>query len=128
MKRFFSGSLLVALIFGIGYLSRTLHVGAIETQGKGQSATQLNNAKQIFNEKCAKCHGADGRGKTVMGGMLNAPDFTDKSWWKTDVGDERLTESIRNGKGGMPKFAKKLTGRQIAMLVAYVRRFDKSSR
>ncbi len=60
--------------------------------------------------------------------MLDVPDFTDKAWWKDGVEDERLIKSVRNGKGGMPKFEKKLTGQQIALLVTYVRRFDKSSR
>jgi mono/diheme cytochrome c family protein len=70
----------------------------------------------------------DGRGQTVIGDMLDLPDFTNKAWWADDVEDKRLIESVRNGKGGMPKFGKKLTGQQIVLLVTYVRRFEKSSR
>jgi mono/diheme cytochrome c family protein len=60
--------------------------------------------------------------------MLDAPNFTDKTWWKDDVEDKRLIESVRNGKGGMPKFGKKLTSPQIVLLVNYLRRFEKSAR
>ena len=125
MKPFFT--LFIAVSIGVGHLWPTSHAGALAPQVKVISPAQLNRAKQIFKESCAKCHGADGRGQTVMGGVLEIPDFTDKAWWK-DVEDERLKESVRNGKGGMPRFGKKLSADQIDLLVAYVRRFDKSSR
>ena len=132
MKAFYqTGPLLIALSLGFGYFSYTSYAGALEPQDKepspALSVTQLTRAKQLFKERCARCHGADGRGQTVVGGMLDAPNFTDKAWWN-DVEDERLIDSVRNGKGGMPKFGKKLTDQQIALLVTYVRRFDKSSR
>jgi len=50
----------------------------------------------IFKEKWARCHGADGRGQTVLGSMRRVPDFSDKKWWKGDVSDERLLGSITN--------------------------------
>ncbi len=126
-----AGPLLLALFLCLGYLCCTSYAGVLEHQDKEPSrdlsAAQLIRAKQIFKERCARCHGADGRGQTVIGDMLDVPDFTDKTWWKVGVADERLTESVRNGKGSMPKFGKKLTGQQIALIVSYVRRFDKSS-
>jgi mono/diheme cytochrome c family protein len=101
-----------------------------ENQRKEESPTvsdeQLARAKVIFKEKCARCHGADGRGQTVLGTMLVVPDFTDKKWWKDDVSDERLLGSITNGKVEMPAFGKKLTKQKIVSLVAYLRRFNKS--
>ena len=132
MKAFYqTGALLVALSLGFGYFCYAASAGAPEPQVKepspALSVTQLTRAKQLFKERCARCHGADGRGQTVVGGMLDAPNFTDKAWWN-DVEDERLIESVRNGKGGMPKFGKKLTDQQIALLVTYVRRFNKSPR
>lgn len=57
-----------------------------------------------------------------MGAMLEAPDFTDARWQK-DVGDERMRNSIRNGRGEMPAFDGKLSRRDIAALLAYVRGF-----
>jgi mono/diheme cytochrome c family protein len=132
MRPFFkAGHLPIALFLCFGYLCYASYAGTLEHQDKESSADlsapQLARAKQLFKEKCTRCHGADGRGQTVIGDMLDVPDFTDKTWWKGDVKDERLLESVRDGKGGMPKFGKKLTGQQIALLVTYVRRFDKSS-
>lgn len=132
MKALFKlGSLFITLFVCFGYLGYTSSAGVLEPHPKERwaalSVSQSTRAKQLFKEKCARCHGADGRGQTVVGGMLDVPDFTDKAWWN-DIEDDRLMESVRNGKGGMPKFGKKLTAEQIALLVSYVRRFDKSGK
>ena len=131
MRDFFkAGPFLIVSTVCIGYLCYAPVVGALRTQDKAPptlSVAQATRAKQLFKEKCSKCHGADGRGQTVLGNMLDPPNFTDQAWWKNVVDDKRLTESVRNGKGGMPKFGKKLTVQQIGLLVAYLRRFDKSA-
>ena len=131
MKVFYkTGPILIALSVCFGYLCLAPHADALKLQDKASalSEAQLTRAKQLFKEKCAKCHGADGRGETVIGEMLDAPNFTDQTWWKNVSEDKRLIESVRNGKAGMPKFGKKLTAQQIELLVTYVRQFDKSSR
>lgn len=94
-------------------------------ESKPASAEQLARAKALFNEKCARCHGADGRGETVVGQMLSVPDFTDEEWWKKEARDERFVESIKEGKDEMPAFGKKLSKSEIRSLAAYVRRFGK---
>ncbi|HWT02694.1 MAG TPA: cytochrome c [Pyrinomonadaceae bacterium] len=94
-------------------------------ESKPVSPEQLARAKALFNEKCARCHGADGRGETVVGRMLSVPDFTDEEWWKKEARDERFVESITEGKDEMPAFGKKLSRSEIRSLVAYVRRFGK---
>ena len=47
--------------------------------------------------------------------------MTDASW-QDDVSDERLFNSISNGRGKMPSFRKKMSENDIDALVAYVRR------
>ena len=42
--------------------------------------------------------------------------------WQDDVSDERLFNSINNGRGKMPAFRKKISENDIDALVAYVRR------
>ena len=91
------------------------------------SPERLERAKTHFAEKCARCHGADGRGRTAVGDMLGVPDFTDENWWRGDRSDARLITSVTEGREEMPPFGRKLTRREIAALVAYVRRFNKSA-
>ena len=79
------------------------------------------DAAALFNSKCAKCHGRDGRSKTTRGRFTHARDLS-KADWQDDVSDERIFNSISNGKGKMPSFKKNLSENQIESLVTYVRR------
>jgi len=87
----------------------------------GASVSAGADAQSTFNSKCAKCHGRDGRGKTFRGKLTHARDLTDAGW-QNDVTDERLFNSISNGRGKMPSFKKSLSESQIDELVGYVRR------
>jgi mono/diheme cytochrome c family protein len=123
MKVLINLGLLSALILlSIQALSQQAETGVMRTNEQ-----QFAETKHLFKEKCARCHGDDGRGNTTLGEILDPPDFTDKNWWQGDVQDQRLMSSIRNGKGDMPKFEKKLTDQQIESLIKYVRQFDKSA-
>ncbi len=91
---------------------------------KTASATSRINAAELFAQNCARCHGADGQGDTPLGHVYGTPDFTDARWWQQHGKSSRQQIAIvTNGKGGMPSFKKKLSQREIAALVAYVRRF-----
>ena len=65
---------------------------------------------------CAACHGADGKGNT----MLGAPNLTDKVWlhgW----GEDAIVAMINNGKTNvMPAHGERLSAEQIHVLTAYV--------
>ena len=97
------------------------------SEDNGLSDAQLMKAKSLFKEKCARCHGEDGRGQTVIGEILNPPDFTDEKWSKPDIDAAKLARSVGEGKGEMPAFGKKLTRQEIARLVIYIRMFSKPS-
>lgn len=128
MKTFVQGVvLLAALCLCAGYIMSASRAEAPsqKRQEKKESLSpeELARAKALFNEKCSRCHGEDGRGATHTGELLDAPDFTDEKWWKETKDDDRFVHSVTNGKEAMPAFGKKLTKQEIAALVAYVRRF-----
>jgi cbb3-type cytochrome c oxidase subunit III len=134
MKRFVQGVVLfVALSLCAGYLVQSSRAGILlqEKQGRKESGSispeQLARAKTLFNERCARCHGVDGRGETVLGNMLGAPNFTDEKWWKEEKDEKRFITSVTNGRDEMPAFGKKLSKQEIGALVAYVRRFNKAA-
>src|SRR5436309_1704949 len=82
------------------------------------------DVRTTYDAKCAKCHGKDGRAKSLHAKQLHARDLTDAAW-QNDVSDERLFNSISNGRNKMPSFKKQLSESEIDALVAYVRRFKK---
>jgi mono/diheme cytochrome c family protein len=134
MKMFVKCSILfAALLLCVGYLVHSSRAGVrLQTdqekkESESLSPEQLAHAKTLFGERCARCHGADGRGQTVLGGMLGVPDFTDEKWWKEERTDKELVTAVTNGKDEMPAFGKKLSKQEIATLVLYVRRFNKAA-
>ncbi len=84
-------------------------------------STTAGDAKSTYNSKCASCHGRDGRARSAKAKREHARDMTTGEW-QDSVSDERIYNSISNGKGKMPAFKKKLSDSQIDELVNYVRR------
>jgi mono/diheme cytochrome c family protein len=79
---------------------------------------------ELYAKNCASCHGKDGRAKTFKGKLKHARDLTDPTW-QGNVGEERIFNSIMNGKGKMPAYSKKLSEQEIDSLVTYVRALKK---
>ena len=77
-------------------------------------------AAELYTKYCVTCHGKDGRAKTAKSRLNPARDFTDREW-QDSVSDERLFNSIMNGKRKMPGFSKKLSEKEVEALVSYVR-------
>jgi cytochrome c6 len=98
----------------------TLATGFVFVTAEGK-VSPAADARATYNAKCANCHGRDGRSKTARGRRTHARDLTDANW-QNDVNDERLFNSIHNGRGKMPAFKKSLSENEIEALVAFVRR------
>jgi len=98
---------------------------ATKTQARANVSSPVpGDAKATFDSKCASCHGKDGRAKSLHAKHVHARDLTDAAW-QGNVSDERLFNSISNGKGKMPDFKKKLSEDQIDALVRYVRQLKR---
>ena len=95
---------------------------AFSTHASKRASVEQTNleAGALFGKDCATCHGKDGKAKTFKAKLNHARNLTDGKW-QAEVTDERLSNSIRNGKGKMPAFGKKLSDSQINALVAFVR-------
>ena len=75
------------------------------------------DAKALYEQDCAKCHGVDGKGETKMGKKLGAKDYTDAKAIKEGLKD-------KDGKSLM-KPAEGMSDEDIKGLVAYMRSFKK---
>jgi mono/diheme cytochrome c family protein len=115
MKYAFFGALLIAVIGG---------TFVIRARSGGPVTAAPKSAAELYSKNCATCHGRDGRAKTFKGKLKHARDLSDPEW-QNRVSDERIFNSIMNGKDKMPAYAKKLSGQEIDSLVPYVRGFKK---
>jgi mono/diheme cytochrome c family protein len=78
------------------------------------------DAHVVYDKKCAECHGKDGESHTFRGKHTHSRDLTDPQW-QDQVTNERIYNSIANGKGKMPAFSRKLSEEDINSLVSFVR-------
>jgi cytochrome c553 len=86
-------------------------------------------AKENWDNQCAKCHGAEGKGDTKMGQKLGCKDFTDAKV-QADLKDDAATKAIKEGlKSPEDKTLMKpfdtLSDDEVKALVAYVRGLKK---
>jgi len=83
------------------------------------------DAKENWDNLCAKCHGADGKGQTKMGQKLGVKDFTDakvQADLKDDAATKALKEGMKDAEGKtLMKPFDTLTDDEVKALVAYVR-------
>ena len=87
------------------------------------SSNNARTATQLYSKYCVSCHGRDGRSQTSKGKYSHARDLTEGQW-QDDVSDERLYNSIMNGRnvrGNMPGFSNKLKAKEAESLVEFVR-------
>ena len=81
-----------------------------------------------WENHCAKCHGADGKGQTKAGKKLNVVDYTDPKV-QAKMKDEEMIKVTaegakdKAGKERMKGYKDELSPKEIEELVAYIRKF-----
>ena len=93
----------------------------------GAAFSQAATADENWDNHCAKCHGADGKGQTKIGRKLKLKDYTDAAV-QADMKDADMVKAItdgvvENGKEKMKSFKDELSAAEITDLVAYIRKF-----
>jgi cytochrome c553 len=92
-------------------------------------AVSAAEPKETWGASCARCHGADGKGQTNMGGKLGAKDYSDANV-QAALTDDAAFKAIKEGfkdKDGktVMRPAQNLSDDEIKGLVAYMRTFKK---
>jgi len=88
---------------------------------------RADDAATIWGDKCAKCHGDDGKGQKTMGKKLGCKDYTDPAV-QAKFTDEDLTKTIKEGFKDpdgktLMKPQDSLSDDDIKGLIAYIRAF-----
>ena len=83
------------------------------------AAADLELGKKIYAQKCAACHGPDGKGNAKMAETLKVkiPPLTDAAA-KTDP---ELRKIVAEGKKPMPSFGKSLSTAELEAVVHYAK-------
>ena len=92
-------------------------------------SARAGDAKALYDQSCAKCHGADGKGDTKIGQKLGVKNYSDaavQDALKDDVAFKSIKEGLKDkdGKTEM-KPADGIADDDIKALVAYMRTFKK---
>ena len=92
-------------------------------------SARAGDAKSLYDQSCAKCHGADGKGDTKIGKVLGVKDYSDaavQDALKDDAAFKSIKEGLKSkdGKTAM-KPAEGISDDDIKALVAYMRTFKK---
>jgi cytochrome c553 len=87
------------------------------------------DAKGLYDEKCAKCHGTDGKGDTKLGKKTGAKDYSDPKV-QAELTDEAAFKAIKDGfkaKDGtvLMKPTEGVSDADIKGMVAHMRTFKK---
>lgn len=76
---------------------------------------QATTAKNLYERKCARCHGVEGT-KTLFG---------TKNLQKSKIENEAIIQIIQNGKKIMPAYKTKLSTEEIIQVADYVKMLRK---
>ncbi|HEX7618754.1 MAG TPA: cytochrome c [Verrucomicrobiae bacterium] len=92
-------------------------------------SARAGDAKAIYDQSCAKCHGADGKGDTKIGQKLGVKDYssaTVQAALTDDAAFKAIKEGVKDkdGKTAM-KPAEGIADDDIKALVTYMRTFKK---
>ena len=100
-----------------------LAAGVILAAAIGRAAPAAENWENL----CAKCHGADGKGQTKAGKKLSVKDYTDAKV-QAELKDADMEKAIlegvndKAGKERMKAYKEEISAAEAKELVAYVRK------
>jgi len=130
----------LALIGGLLVIAATTYALLVGCGGKSQESSTSTTTdttaekamdplvlgNQVYQQRCALCHGPEGKGDGPAAAGLNPKprNHTDGKYMSTRT-DEQLLEVIRHGKGGMPAWGGILTETEINAVLKHVRSLAK---
>jgi cytochrome c6 len=89
----------------------------------GSPARADDKSAATFRQKCASCHGPDGKAETPAAKALKVRNFASPETAK--MTDDQLAGVIEKGQGKMPKYGASMKPEEIKGLVAYIRALAK---
>lgn len=112
------------VIFSISLAAAVLSLSVSYGFASSAAVAAFQDGKTVYDAKCAKCHGVDGKGVDKFK-KQGVKDMTDPAWQKAHS-DAKIRNVILNGEGDfMPAWKGKLKPAEITALVKHIRGFAK---
>lgn len=110
--------------YASGLLLAGLSVG---TPHSAAHAANMAGGDRIYEQRCAACHGANGRGDGPVAGSLKQKpwSFADKKRMAQEKDDRHFTKVITEGSGPMPPFGRQLSQADVNDAILHIRMFAK---
>ncbi len=102
---------------------------AVVALGCSRVCAAVPSPRELFEDKCAPCHGVDGKARTPAGKKLGAKDLSESKLEETQI-ERQIRDGAKDQRGAekMPPFRDKLASAEITALVGYVKTFRPASR
>ena len=105
------------------WLTGALAAAVLTALPSGPVRAQGKSATDLYLDKCAVCHGADGAGKTAKGKKLKVKDVRETA---AKLTAEQMADTVTKGKSpNMDGYAKEFSADQIKQVVEYYRSLAK---
>ena len=95
----------------------------------GLMSARAADGKALYEEKCAKCHGVDGKGDTKMGKKMGAKDYSDpkvQAELKDDAAIKAIKEGVKDKDGkAVMKPTEGVSDEEAKAMVAHMRTLKK---
>lgn len=84
------------------WIAAGLFLGVVFFSAQRPTMAESAQGSQIFDHKCAGCHGQDGAGNGPAAVAFNPKptSFHNATFWQGDVA-KKITDTVKNGKGQM---------------------------
>jgi mono/diheme cytochrome c family protein len=101
------------------WLTAGLFLGSGVFWGLSPVRAQTGAGQGIYSDKCAMCHGQDGKGNGPAAAALSPSpaDFTSPAFWQ-NTSNAKITGTIENGHGPMPSID--VSPSQIKAVIDYM--------
>jgi mono/diheme cytochrome c family protein len=103
-----------------------LFLGSGVFWGPSLVGAQSGAGQGVYSDKCAICHGQDGKGNGPGAAVFSPSpaDFTSPAFWQ-NTSNAKITDTIENGHGPMPSID--LSPSQIKAVIEYMSQTFKSA-